>query len=195
AFKTLLESTPPGMDVWRNCRYLVWGLGNSQWNAFLAYPRYLQEKLQELGATPIGDFAFADVGIPAWQERHDEWNDAIWPLLLELSGARETEAAADRVAAESREAVALTGADSATAMAMSLHADDPVPRVLLAPEILTNAVGLKTVEVRASVCRELQADASEKRTRHVEIALPPGVSYRAGDHLGVCPQNDAETVE
>ena len=174
AFKALLESTPPGMDVWRNCRYLVWGLGNSQWNAFLAYPRYLHAKLQELGATPVKDFAFADVGIPAWEQRHDDWNDEAWPLLLELSGARETDAAAERVADESQQVVALTAADSNTAMAMSLGADDLAPRVLLAPEILTNAVGLETFEVRAQVCRELQSEASPKRTRHLEVGLPHG---------------------
>jgi cytochrome P450 / NADPH-cytochrome P450 reductase len=195
AFKALLEGAAPGMDVWRNCRYLVWGLGNSQWNAFLAYPRYLHEKLRQLGATPITDFAFADVGIPAWEQRHDEWNDETWPLLLELSGARETDAAAERVAAESETAVALIAADSNTAMAMSLRAGDLAPRVLLAPEILTNAVGLETFEVRARACRELQADKSPKRTRHVEINLPPGVRYRAGDHIGVCPRNDEDAVE
>jgi cytochrome P450/NADPH-cytochrome P450 reductase len=27
------------------------------------------------------------------------------------------------------------------------------------------------------------------------VSLPPGVAYRAGDHLGVCPKNDAERVE
>ncbi len=36
---------------------------------------------------------------------------------------------------------------------------------------------------------------SPKRTRHLEISLPPGVAYRAGDHLGICPKNDEERVE
>jgi cytochrome P450/NADPH-cytochrome P450 reductase len=75
-------------------------------------------------------------------------------------------------------------------MAMSLGRADTAPRVLLAPQILTNAVGLDTVEVRATVCRALH-----ERTRHLEIALPAGLTYRAGDHLGVCPRNDEETVE
>ena len=69
------------------------------------------------------------------------------------------------------------------------------PRVLLAPTILTNAVGMDTVEARALLCRELQPAGSPKRTRHLEVSLPPGVTYRAGDHLGVCPKNDEEQVE
>ena len=55
--------------------------------------------------------------------------------------------------------------------------------------------GCDTVEARVLACRELQPAESPKRTRHLEISLPPGVAYRAGDHLGVCPKNDEEQVE
>jgi cytochrome P450/NADPH-cytochrome P450 reductase len=224
AFKSWLEHTEPGGQTWRNCRYLVWGLGNSQWNAFLAFPRYVQAKLSELGATPLADLAYGDVGTPAWERLHADWNSSIWPVLLELSGARPTQAAAARDAAERAAAGALTGTDSHTAMQMSLHGDDAAPRqasrarsitsimrlmspgsrravtgtqqrVLLAPTILTNAVGIDTVEARAQVCRELQAGESPKRTRHQEVSLPPGVAYQVGDHLGICPKNDEEQVE
>jgi len=68
-------------------------------------------------------------------------------------------------------------------------------RVLLAPAILSNAVGMDTVEARVLVCRELLPAESPKRTRHLEVSLPPGVAYRVGDHLGVCPRNDEERVE
>jgi cytochrome P450/NADPH-cytochrome P450 reductase len=78
-------------------------------------------------------------------------------------------------------------------MAKSLA--EAAPRVLLAPTILSNAVGAETVEARAVVCRELQADGSPKRTRHLELSLPEGFVYSAGDHLGVCPRNDEERVE
>ena len=74
AFRTWLERTAPGTGTWRNCRYLVWGLGNSQWNAFLAFPRYVQQKLAELGATPLADLGFGDVGSPVWERLHADWN-------------------------------------------------------------------------------------------------------------------------
>jgi cytochrome P450/NADPH-cytochrome P450 reductase len=195
AFRSLLEHATPDDETWRNCRYLVWGLGNSQWNAFLAFPRYIHARLAELGATPLADFAFGDVGTPAWEQVHAEWNTRVWPALLELSGARPSEEAAARVAAERASAGAFTSADSNTAMAMSLGREDAAPRVLLVPEILTNGVGIETVPVRARVCRELHADASPKRARHLEVELPAGMAYRAGDHLGVCPKNDEDRVE
>src|SRR5215469_14151395 len=237
AFKSWLERTQAGTPAWRNCRYLVWGLGNSQWNAFLAFPRYVHKKLSELGATPLAEFAYGDVGSPVWERLHGEWNARVWPVLLELSGARPTQAAASRVAAEKAAAGALTGADSSTAMHRSLLgagvAPQPVdratsfssvmrlmspgsrrrvtsahggsegsaqrsrsqPRVLLAPTILTNAAGMDTVEARALVCRELLPADTPKRTRHLEVSLPAGVTYQVGDHLGVCPKNDEEQVE
>jgi cytochrome P450/NADPH-cytochrome P450 reductase len=193
AFKSWLEQTAPEAATWRSCSYAVWGLGNSQWNAFLAFPRYVHKKLSELGATPLADFAFADVGSPVWQQAYADWNDRVWPVLLDLSGARPTEAAAARQAAEKSVERALTGAESNEAMARSL--DDVAPRVMLVPTILTNTVGIDTIEVRALACRELQAAESPKRTRHLEVSLPAGCAYTAGDHLGVCPKNDEEQVE
>jgi cytochrome P450/NADPH-cytochrome P450 reductase len=237
AFKSWLERTEPGTQTWRNCRYLVWGLGNSQWNAFLAFPSYVHKKLSELGAMPLAEFAYGDVGSPVWDRGYADWNTRVWPVLLELSGARPTRAAAARAAAENAAAGALTGADSGAAMHRSLHGADVAPRpagramsvssimrlmspgsrrqatsmpggpagsaarsgaqprVLLAPTILTNAVGMETVEARALGRWELQAAQSPKRTRHLEVGLPPGVAYRAGDHLGVCPKNDGERAE
>ena len=195
AFKASLEHARPGAEMWRNCKYLVWGLGNSQWNAFLAFPRYVHARLSELGAEPLAEFAYGDVGSPAWDRLHADWNSRVWPTLLELSEARPTEAAAARVAAQKAAAGALTGADSATAMAMSLGGGDTAPRVLLVPKILTNTVGAETIEARVQLCRELQAEESQKRTRHLEVVLPAGVAYTAGDHLGICPRNDEERVE
>jgi cytochrome P450/NADPH-cytochrome P450 reductase len=60
---------------------------------------------------------------------------------------------------------------------------------------LTNAVGVRTAEARVLACQELQPGGGPKRTRQLDISLPPGVTYRAGDHLGVCPKNDEERVE
>jgi cytochrome P450/NADPH-cytochrome P450 reductase len=195
AFKSWLEHTAPAESSWRNCKYVVWGLGNSQWNAFLAFPRHVYARLSELGAEPLAEFGYGDVGSPVWDRLHADWNSRVWPVLLELSAARPTEAAAARVAAEKAATGALTSADSNTAMAMSLGRPDTAPRVLLVPTILTNTVGADTIEVRARVSSELQAAESPKRTRHLEIDLPPGVPYTAGDHLGVCPKNEEERVE
>ncbi len=122
-FKTWLERTEAGTPTWQNCSYMVWGLGNTQWNAFLAFPRYVQKKLADLGATPLADFAYGDVGSPTWERLHAEWNERIWPTLLEVSDARPTEAAAARYAAEQATAGSLTSTNSSVAMQRSLGED------------------------------------------------------------------------
>jgi sulfite reductase alpha subunit-like flavoprotein len=235
AFKALLERSGPGTPGWQDCRYLIWGLGNTQWNAFLAFPRWVHSRLAALGATPVADLGFGDVGSPAWERLHAEWNNAVWPVLLQLSGARRTESAAARIAAERAEFSSLTRGGSGVAMRRSLVGSLPSglagrsssvssvmrriasgsrpggsrpgisrpgggppasqPRDLLVPVLLSNAVDITTVPARVLASRELQAPGSPKRTRHLEVSLPAGASYRAGGHIGVCPQNDPEQVE
>ncbi|HEY4986177.1 MAG TPA: NADPH--cytochrome reductase, partial [Bradyrhizobium sp.] len=53
--------------------------------------------------------------------------------------------------------------------------------------------------MKLSANRELQnksgASASERSTRHIEVQLPPGITYRVGDHLSVVPRNDPALVD
>ncbi len=39
------------------------------------------------------------------------------------------------------------------------------------------------------------ANPSDRSTRHIEVQLPQGVSYRVGDHLSVVPRNDPALVD
>jgi cytochrome P450/NADPH-cytochrome P450 reductase len=80
-------------------------------------------------------------------------------------------------------------------MHASIAGGDASPRLLLTPVILTNAAGQQTAQARVLACRELQPPGPGKRTRHLEISLPPGAVYQAGDHIGICPRNDTERVE
>src|SRR5213078_3341876 len=50
-------------------------------NAFHAFPRYVHQKLSELGATPLAELAYGDVGSPVWERRHADWNARVWPVL------------------------------------------------------------------------------------------------------------------
>ena len=62
------------------------------------------------------------------------------------------------------------------------------------PVVRSYAAGKAMVVVN----RELQATEgprpAERSTRHVEIALPTGTTYTAGDHLGVLPRNRPELI-
>src|SRR6187200_352143 len=39
------------------------------------------------------------------------------------------------------------------------------------------------------------ANPSDRSTRHIEVQLPPNISYRVGDHLSVVPRNDPALVD
>ena len=51
-----------------------------------------------------------------------------------------------------------------------------------------------TVRMNRELQRRDCERPSERSTRHIEIALPSGVSYGAGDHLGIVPRNGLETI-
>lgn len=45
------------------------------------------------------------------------------------------------------------------------------------------------------VNKELQEMGSGRSTRHIEVLLPKGMTYREGDHLGVLPSNQPQNVD
>lgn len=187
-FKAWLQEQKPG-PAWKDCRFVLWGLGNSQWNAFMAFPRFVFKRLQELGATPLIDLGIGDVSTPAWQDAFARWNDQVWPRVIDIAGARPSDAAAAKFNAHHRESDELKSMDSAAAIGHS------VAGRLVAPSILSNALDLETHRVSVLVSRELHAPGSKTSTRHIEVTLPDGFNYTSGDHLGVCPQNSKRQVE
>src|SRR6202011_5383385 len=52
-----------------------------------------------------------------------------------------------------------------------------------------------TILVNSELQNRLGGNASERSTRHVEVQLPGGISYRVGDHLSVVPRNDPALVD
>src|SRR5260221_1579726 len=181
AFKSWLERAQPGEQTWQNCRYLVWGLGNTQWNAFLAFPRYVHKRLSDLGATPLAEFAYGDVGPPAWERLHADWNKRVWPVLLQVGGARPTKAAAARLAAEKAAAGALMGADSNTAMHKSLRSDDiphrPLGRPLSASSVMRR-VSSAAFRQPASMSGDSPRTAGDDRS-HPRLVLAPTILTNA----------------
>ena len=70
----------------------------------------------------------------------------------------------------------------------------------MAPSAVNAVVALGGVSpMKVLANSELQnksgANASERSTRHIEVQLPAGISYRVGDHLSVVPRNDPALVD
>jgi len=51
------------------------------------------------------------------------------------------------------------------------------------------------VQVNSELQNKTGANPSDRSTRHIEVQLPAGVSYRVGDHLSVVPRNDPALVD
>jgi len=188
-FKAWIDKQDPNCETWKNCRYIVWGLGNSQWNAFLHFPKYVYRRLGELGATPVYDFAAGDVSSPVWEEGFKKWSNKVWPAVINLTGAIPSEAAAAALEEQHKKEQELKTMDSASALIHSLAGK------IVAPTLLTNGAGIETIASTVLVSRELHSPDAPTSTRHIEVSIPEGFKYTPGDHLGVCPKNDPKLVE
>ena len=64
----------------------------------------------------------------------------------------------------------------------------------LSPTLKAHESSLKILENR-ELQNKVSDNFSDRSTRHIEIQLPEGLHYQAGDHLGIFPQNPSHLVE
>jgi cytochrome P450/NADPH-cytochrome P450 reductase len=147
-------------------KYAVFGCGNHDWAAtFQDVPRTIDTLLEKRGAQRLhlrGEGDAAD----DFDGQFESWYKPLWPTL----------AAEFSIGLEA-------------AVSGPLFAIEVVPGERMSPFVAS----LGARPMRVAVHRELQSmagpDPSTASTRHVELELPEGVTYRPGDHLGVIPHN------
>ena len=157
-------------DALAGVRYTVFGCGNRNWaSTYQAVPRFLDERLAAFGAERLFERGEGDA-----QEDIDgafrAWRLALWNAVASDLGI--TIDARVENDARPRYAVDVVAGPQANPLA-AVHGAG-------AMRVLEN--------------RELQT-AGERSTRHLEIALPAGTTYRAGDHLGVVAENARALVQ
>jgi cytochrome P450 / NADPH-cytochrome P450 reductase len=163
-----LRAAEPGSVSLAGVRYTVWGCGNRDWaSTFQAIPRLIDERLAALGAERLYPRGEGDAR-EDFDGQFQAWQD---PLLGTLAKALGVELApAEAALAEHLTVEAVEGGEASP---------------------FVDSLGARAM--RVAVNRELHvrdgADPSPRSTRHLELELPAGVSYRAGDHLGVIPRN------
>ncbi|NNE51280.1 MAG: cytochrome P450 [Sulfitobacter sp.] len=151
--------------------FAVFGCGHSDWAAtFQATPRTIDERLEALGGTRMLPRAEGDARDDI-DEQFESWSGALWPKVAETLGLdidlSDTADAAPLYTVE-----VLSGAEANPVAAQA---------------------GAKPVHITEN--RELQnAEASHRSTRHIEVDLAPGMTYRTGDHLSVVPRNSDQLV-
>lgn len=169
-FLSSLRDAAPGSL--KGVRYTVFGCGNRDWaSTYQAIPRQIDELMAEKGAERIFPRGEGD----AREDLDGNFQDWYEPMLP---------AVADKLGVKLEP-------DSG-------QAQEPLYEVQTVdkPPVHPIIGGTGALPMRVLANRELQnADNSGRSTRHIEVLLPDGVSYRAGDHLSIVPQNAAALVE
>ncbi|WP_440119844.1 bifunctional cytochrome P450/NADPH--P450 reductase [Paenibacillus sp. QZ-Y1] len=168
AFVDWLEGAE--LEEVRDVTYAVLGCGDRSWSGtYQSIPRFMDEKLATLGGKRLLSRGEADAG-GDMEKQVEEWQRMLWPQVLNALGLRE-------------EAVKPMIPSTLQMKFVHEKVDMPLAR--------TYDANYATVVMN----KELQASESGRSTRHIEVLLPEGVSYKEGDHLGVLPRNQVENVD
>ncbi|KAL4758099.1 bifunctional cytochrome P450/NADPH--P450 reductase [Aspergillus foveolatus] len=157
--------------------FAVFGCGNKEWaQTFHRIPKLVDSLLEKLGGTRLTDLGLADVSTDELFSTFETWaDDVLWSRLVAQYGAdRNTQPHGSSAGQEaaSNAAVEVTVSNSRT-------------------QALRQDVGQAMVVETRLLTSESE---KERRKKHLEIRLPDGVSYTAGDYLAVLPINPPETV-
>ena len=166
-FLSWIESLGAG-DL-EGVRYAVFGCGNRQWaRTYQFVPKRVDAAFAAAGATPLRERGEADAGGDFFGA-FDEWYDAWWDALGRACG----QAVADKPNAPAFD-VEIVKASRQT----SLQLGDLEQATIVANRELVDT-----------------ARANGRSKRHIEFALPAGMSYRSGDYLAVLAANHPAQVQ
>src|SRR5574337_671827 len=162
-------------DAFAGVEYSVFGCGNRDWSAtYQAIPTLIDAELEKHGAKRAYQRGEGDAR-GDFDRDYRAWYDDLFPSLAKALDLPEAAAEA-KPAAGPRIAVGF------------------VNRLATSPIMRSYSAVAMTVRANRELQRRDCERPSERSTRHVEIALPAGVSYAAGDHLGVVPRNGLDTI-
>jgi cytochrome P450 / NADPH-cytochrome P450 reductase len=159
----------------KNVSYTVFGCGDHDWAAtYQRVPKMIDASMEAHGATRIYERGEGDAS-DDFDGEFRGWYEHLWSSLASALGT--SIEVPDGVVTGHRYEVELI--------------TEPAEESSLVAEY-----DARSMEILAN--RELQRKTgphpSERSTRHIELALPEGVSYEAGYHFGVLPHNGEALV-
>jgi cytochrome P450 / NADPH-cytochrome P450 reductase len=162
-------------DAARGVSYSVFGCGSTEWAAtYQAVPQALDAALAAHGGERVHPRGEGNAAAD-FDAAYRGWHGPLWAGLataLDLPDAVATAAPAGP-----RLSITVTNRQVTNPVILSYRAHPA--RVRANRELLTAAAA---------------AGQPQRSTRHLEIALPPDTTYRAGDHLGVLPRNSIDLI-
>ncbi len=164
------HAVPDG--AYAGVKYTVFGCGDTDWAAtYQAVPTLLDAELERLGGTRIHPRGAGDAQAD-FDGQYRAWHADLWADVVAALGLSE------------REVQATAGGPRLTISTVNRQLTNPV----IVSYEATPTLVTRNVELTAT------GAAGVRSTRHVEVALPPGMTYRAGDHLGVLPRNSQTQI-
>ncbi|OCK85393.1 NADPH--cytochrome P450 reductase-like protein [Lepidopterella palustris CBS 459.81] len=167
-FVAWLQSLKDGKSL-EGVSFSVFGCGHSDWaSTFQRIPKLIESALESHGATKYAAFGSADVSKGDMFSEFDTWADQVlWPSTISSFGVKFTPKA--EAAAEPKVEMDIsTKSRSSQLQQYVQHGTVVDAKALTAP--------------------------GEPEKRHLEIKLPEGTEYEAGDYLAVLPLNPDESV-
>ena len=168
-----------GGDLHKNAfakvRYAVFGCGNSDWAAtYQSVPRMIDEQLAAHGARSVYPRGEGDARSDL-DGQFEKWFAAAAPAATKEFG--------------------LASSITRSADDAPLYTIEPVAPTAVNAIMAQGGVSPMKVQVNSELQNKTGANPSDRSTRHIEVQLPAGVSYRVGDHLSVVPRNDPALVD
>lgn len=163
-FRALVDS---GTYSANGVKYAVFGCGHRDWaRTYQRVPRAIDAALANAGGARLLQRGEADAGGESFFEAFEEWEESLWRVLAEEYRV---------VASED-----MIGEDL---------------QIVLAPSTV-RAVTLRQPDAQLGevVANRLLTQPGAIHKHHIEIKLPEGMEYHAGDYLAVLPTNPAESV-
>ncbi len=162
-------------DAFAKLRYAVFGCGNSDWAAtYQSVPRMIDEQLAAHGARSLSARGEGDARSDL-DGQFEKWFAAAAPVAMKELGVDSN--------------LARSADDE------PLYAIEPVAPTSVNAIVAQGGVAPMKVLGNAELQTKSGTNPSERSTRHIEVQLPPGMTYRVGDHLSVVPRNDPALVD
>ncbi|MBI1852156.1 MAG: cytochrome P450 [Planctomycetes bacterium] len=161
-------------NAFAGVRYTVFGCGNRDWAAtYQAIPTLIDTQLEKHGANRIYRRGEGDAR-GDFDSQYRAWYGPLWESVAAAFGL-----SGDVVRAHA-------GGPRFSLSFVNKQAANPI------------ITSYSAAALRVLVNRELQNRngdrPSERSTRHLELALPSGVTYQTGDHLGIVPRNGLDQI-
>ncbi|MFL6027909.1 MAG: bifunctional cytochrome P450/NADPH--P450 reductase [Friedmanniella sp.] len=154
--------------------FTVFGCGNREWaSTYQAVPLQLDAQLAERGGRRVHPRGEGDARAD-FDADYRAWHATLW-------------------------------SDLATALDLGPDATEPAtsaPRLRISvvnrqqsnPVVLSYSAQPALLRGNRELAHQADGERPDRSTRHLEVALPVGMSYRTGDHLGVLPRNSAPLI-